>query len=273
MSEARDTTTDLRGRTALVTGSSANIGRGIALEMARSGANVVIHGGSNREAAEAVADEARALGAEALVCLADAADEDAMRSMIARAVERFGGVDILVNNVGIRPTQTVLDCSYEDWSHVMSTNLYSPFWCCQEVLPGMVERRWGRIINMSSRTAFTGVKGRIHEASFKAAKHGLTRGLSIEFAPHGINVNSISPGSQQTVRKPEWFDTWYWSDDDRRKQTPLGRLGETWEVGRLCAYLASEDAGYITGIVVHMTGGSWGNVGAESLLRRGGATL
>ncbi len=260
--------TQLHGRTALVTGSSSNIGRAIALELAREGANVVIHGRSRLPEAEAVAAEARALGVGALVCLADVSDQAAVRSMIARATEHFGGVDILLNSVGMRPTQTVLDASYEDWLNVLHANLYGAFYCCQAVLPGMVKRRWGRIINMSSRNAFTGVKGRIHEGSCKAAVHGLTRALAIEFAPYGITVNSISPGSQKTQRNPNMFSDWYWTDEDRLRQMPVGRLGEPWEVGKLCVYLASEDTGFITGTIIHMTGGAWGNVGAESLLWR-----
>lgn len=260
--------TQLRGRTALVTGSNSNIGRAIALELAREGANVVIHGRSRQAEAEAVAAEARALGVGALVCLADVSDQAAVRSMIAHATEHFGSVDILLNSVGMRPTQTVLDASYEDWLNVLHANLYGAFYCCQAVLPGMVKQRWGRIINMSSRNAFTGVKGRIHEGSCKAAVHGLTRALAIEFAPYGITVNSISPGAQKTQRNPNMFSNWYWTDEDRLRLTPVGRLGEPWEVGKLCAYLASEDTGFITGTIIHMTGGAWGNIGAESLLWR-----
>ena len=144
------------GKVALVTGSGRNIGRATVLELARLGADVVVNSRSNREEAVAVAVEARKLGAKAIVAMADVADQRQVYDMVGSAIAEFGRVDILVNNAGMRQSKPFTEMTVEDWRTVNGVNMDGPFYACQAVVPGMIERGWGRIINVSGLNAFTG---------------------------------------------------------------------------------------------------------------------
>ena len=244
----------LNGKVALVTGSGRNIGRATALELARRGADVVINARANLEEAESVASEARELGVKALPLLADVGDETQVAQMVQTALEHFGKIDILVNNAGLRRGKRITEMSTEEWRAVLAVNMDGPFYLCRAVIPSMIENGWGRIINVSGLNAFKGHGGWAHVSASKMGAIGLTRALSAELAPHGILVNHIVPGAFDTTpenpgRMP--------SMDQRTAGIPLGRLGSPEEVANACAFLASDDASFITGQTIHVNGGAF----------------
>ncbi len=244
----------LDGRVALVTGGGRNIGRAIALALAERGADVAVCVLHHPEQAQAVAAEIEALGRRALPVVADVADPAQVTAMAAYVEERLGPVDILVNNVGVRPKQSVVEMSFDDWDRIIRVNLSSAFYCAKAVLPRMMERRFGRIINISGRSGFAGQADRAHVVTSKAGMHGLTKALAHEVAPYGITVNTVSPGHIDTVRpasSPPVGDPAALVRD-----IPMGRLGLPEEIAAACAYLASPAAGYVTGQVLHVNGGA-----------------
>ncbi|MBI2866212.1 MAG: 3-oxoacyl-ACP reductase FabG [Chloroflexi bacterium] len=252
----------LSGKNAVVTGAGRNIGKAIALEFARQGANIVVNARANAQEAEEVAAEARGLGVQALAAVGDVSQREDVERVMEAARNRLGHIDILVHTIAVRPDIPFLEMSEEAWDSVMAINLKSAFYCTRAVLPGMVERRYGRIILFSGMAAFMGGAGRAHVAASKTAILGLTRGLSGEFAPYQITVNCIAPGTFQTIRPERWYPGWpgpaaSWRAEDRAKNIPVGRVGRPEEVASLCAYLASEQAGFITGQSLHINGGQY----------------
>jgi 3-oxoacyl-[acyl-carrier protein] reductase len=246
-------------RAAIVTGGSRNIGRAVALELARVGHDLVVNSRSGGDALEATLAAARAAGAEAVGEPGDVVDPDLGRRLVARGEEAFGRVDVLVHVPAIRPVQPFLDTTRADWEQVLATNLGSLFTMCQAVLPGMVDRGWGRIVGFSGAKAFSGHRIGAHVAASKAGVVGLIRGLAYEFAGAGITANVIVPGPFETERAGGFevggrrFEAA--GTPSGRSLPPVGRLGQPEEVGRLCAYLVSEDAGFLTGQSVHINGG------------------
>ena len=190
----------LAGKVALVTGSGRNIGRATVLELAKRGADVVVNARTNRDEAESVAAEARDLGAQAIATIADVADQGQVYRMVADAISEFGRVDILVNNAGMRQSKPFTEMTVDDWREVNAVNMDGPFFVCQSVVPGMIERGWGRIINVSGLNAFKGRAEWAHVCAGKMGALGLTRALAAELAPHGIRVNHIVPGAFDTSR-------------------------------------------------------------------------
>ena len=241
----------IQRRKALITGAGRNIGRAIALRLARSGCDVVIHTRANTAQAEDVAQAARAFGVEALVCLGDIGSRDDMRHLMERVLENFGHVDILVNVASVRPDDDFLEMSFESWQHVMNANLGSVFHLTQACLPGMVERRWGRIINFVGMNSVRGYAKRTHIAASKHAIWGLTKALSREFGPHNITVNAISPGPTETSGHVPAFAE---RIRNQVSEIPLGRLGKTEEIAALAEFLASEDGGFISGQMIGANG-------------------
>ena len=240
-------------RKALITGAGRNVGRAIALRLARDGCDVVIHTRADKAQAESVAAAARAHGAEALVCLGDIGSRDDLRKIAERALESFGHIDILANVAAIRPDHSFVDMPFEDWQRVMDANVGSVFQLTQACLPGMIERRWGRIINLAGMNSIRGYAKRTHNAASKHAVWGLTKALARELGPHNITVNAISPGPIQSEHADQAFD-------ERIKaqvsEIPLGRLGKPEEIGALAAFLASDEAGFITGQMIGANGGA-----------------
>ncbi len=243
----------LAGKVALVTGSGRNIGRATVLELAGRGADVVVNARANRAEAEAVAREAQGLGVKAIAFVADVADQAQVDRMVSEAVADLGPIDILVNNAGLRKVASIVELSVEEWREVVGVNMDGPFYLCKAVVPGMIERGWGRIINVSGLNAFKGRADWAHVCASKMGALGLTRGLAVELAPHGILVNHIVPGAFDTSRDgPQTTPT----APQRAAGIPLGRLGLPEEVAKACAFLASDEASFITGQTIHVNGGA-----------------
>lgn len=246
----------IAGRTAIVTGSGRNIGRAIALSLARLGANVVVNGHRDRDALETVAEEIRALGTGALACLADVSDDAAVRAMVERAAATFGSVDIAISNVAIRRKQAFLDITPQDWDDVLRTNLSAAFYLARHAIPGMRERRWGRIVLVSGFDGFWGhVTDRAHNVTAKAGLHGLAMALAREFGRDGITANTVAPGAIDTIR--DWSQYTHQEKARLESEIPCGRYGKPDEVAAACDFLCSERGAFVSGQVIHVNGGHY----------------
>ena len=223
----------LEGKTALVTGSGRNIGRAIILKLAEEGANVVVNARSNREEAESVAAEARALGVEALPFLADVSDHRQVANMFAAAEEKFGGVDILVSNAAIRPHKPFTEVTLEDWEWVRGVVLDGAFYCAHAAIPSMEKNGYGRVVFFTGDGAFKGTAQRAHVSAAKMGIIGLARGLASEFAPKNIRVNVISPGRIDTTRDLNWYPQ---GGMRETSDSPVGRLGSVDDIASACLF-------------------------------------
>ena len=238
----------LAGRTAFVSGSGQNIGRGIAVHLARMGCNVIVNGSSNRDACEETAALVRAEGAQALVLMADMGDAAAVEALAKAALEEVGTVDIVVNNAARRPHKPFLEMTDADFMGVLDTALTASFRTSRAFLPGMVEQGWGRIVNFAGMKA---IRGYYEGAPISAAKHGvwgLTKALSTEFAGKGVTVNAVSPGQ---IRKDEVAE----DDPKRTASIPAGVMGTSDDVAAVVAFLASPAARFVTGQMIAVNGG------------------
>jgi len=252
-----DASRTLQGRTALVTGSGQNIGRAIALALARAGANVVINGHRNVAALDAVAAEARALGVEAISAVADVADPDAVEAMVERSVKQFGSLDIAVSNVSLRHHQPFLEISVQDWRHIIETNLSASFYLARSALPHMKQRHWGRIIHISGRDGFFPKENRAHNVTCKAGVFALAKAIAVEFGPYGITANTIAPGVIDTTRDVTHYPDLEHMNQVRRKAMPVRRLGRSDDIAGACLYLCSEAGSFMTGQIMHVNGGEF----------------
>jgi len=242
----------LEGKVALVTGSGRNIGRATILKLAAEGANVVVNARANREEVDSVAEEARGLGVEALAILADVADRGQVNGMVASAMERFGKIDILINNAAIRPHKPFTEVTQEDWERVRGVVLDGAFYCTRAVISSMVANRFGRILFFTGEGAFVGAPQRAHVSAAKMGLIGLARGLASEFAPHNIRVNVVCPGRIDTSRDLSWYPQGGMADTSG---IPLGRLGTVDDLAAACVFLVTDDCGFITGQTLHVNGG------------------
>jgi NAD(P)-dependent dehydrogenase (short-subunit alcohol dehydrogenase family) len=248
----------LAGRTALVTGSGRNIGRAIALSLAAQGANVVVNGHSDRASVDAVVEEIRAAGGQALAHMADVGVDAEVAAMVAAAGEHFGTLDIVVSNVGIRRKQPFLEITPEQWDEVLRTNLSAAFYLARHAIPVMQKRRWGRIVLISGFDGFWGqVTHRAHNITAKAGLHGLAMALAREFGPDGITANTVAPGAIDTVR--DWSQYTHQQREQIEREIPLGRYGKPEEVAAACELLCAERGGFISGQVIHVNGGHYMN--------------
>ncbi|HXA64592.1 MAG TPA: 3-oxoacyl-[acyl-carrier-protein] reductase [Bryobacteraceae bacterium] len=241
----------MTNRIALVTGASRGIGRACALALAESGARVAV-AARNVEQLESLAEEIRAHGREASVVPMDLADAESIKEAIAKTAKDFGPIAILVNNAGITKDGLAMRMKKPDWDLVIATNLTGAFIAIQQVLPGMMRERWGRIINISSLVGEMGNAGQANYAASKAGLIGLTKSIAQEMGSRNITVNSVAPGYVETDMTQGL--------SEELKQTilnniPLKRLGRADDVAAAVRFLASEEAGYITGHVLDVNGG------------------
>lgn len=242
----------LAERVAIVTGASRGIGRGIALGLAREGAAVVINYNSSASAAEELVAEIERAGGKALALQADVAQLDQAEGLIKAAVESFGKLDILVNNAGITRDNVIMMMQESDWDDVIDTNLKSCWNCCKHAARAMMRKRYGRIINISSISGIVGQGGQSNYSASKAGMIGLSKSLAKELAGRNITVNTIAPGFINTDMTNVLEASLLEQVDAR---IPLGRRGEAEDVAAAVIFLASEQAGYITGQVLAVDGG------------------
>ena len=241
----------LKDRVAVVTGASQGIGRATALMLAGYGAKVAL-AARNAEKLSAVEAEIKQQGGEALAVQMDVAREDQIKAGFANALERFGRIDILVNNAAIARDQLALRMKRADWDAVLETNLTGAHLCIQQVLPGMLRQRSGRIINITSVVAQTGNAGQVNYIAAKAGLIGLTKALAVELASRSITVNAVAPGFIVSPMTDPLSDKVKQALIER---IPLGRMGTDGEVAFGVCFLASDEASYITGHVLDINGG------------------
>jgi 3-oxoacyl-[acyl-carrier protein] reductase len=246
---------DLTTKVALVTGASRGIGEATALAMAELGADVCVNYATHSPGAEEVARSVREMGRRAISIQADVAKPEDVTRLVDETLREFGQIDILVNNAGITQPEPVFHTSKEKWDRMIAVNLTSAFLCCKAVLDHMVSRRQGSIINVSSICGKTGELGAgVHYCAAKAGLLGLTKALADQLGPYGIRVNAIAPAMIET-RMIKWRPRELMQATIEK--IPLNRLGTIQEAAALIAYLASDDAGFITGSVVDLNGGMY----------------
>jgi 3-oxoacyl-[acyl-carrier protein] reductase len=236
----------------MVTGASRGIGRAIALRLAEEGCDVAINYRVRDDAALDVASLVEDMGRGAVVVGADVADPHQVDDLVRRSEDAIGHLDILVNNAGIHQHLKSWEMSPEDWQRVIDVNLTGSYLVSRIVGPGMSDRGWGRIINISSVVAMSGTDHEAHYAASKAGLHGLTKSMALELSPKGVTVNAIAPG---WIRTDMTSDTTAEELREAMKEVPLGRIGEPEEIASVVAYLASPEASYVTGQVLHVNGG------------------
>lgn len=242
---------DLTGRVALVTGAGRNIGRAIALALAVAGAAVVINGRRDRAAVDAVAGEIAELGGEALPMLADVADEAAVERLIAGTIERFGRLDILINNAAGRPEKPLDQMTLADWHGVLGVILDGAFLTVRCALAHLKASGAGAIVNIGGLSAHAGARQRAHVVTAKAGLVGFTRALAHELAGDNVTANCVAPGLIDTARDPILPMPLHHSVS----RTLLGRLGRSEEIAAAVCFLAGPHARYITGQTLHVNGG------------------
>jgi|SRR6516164_8226991 3-oxoacyl-[acyl-carrier protein] reductase len=241
----------VENRVALVTGASQGIGRACALVLSGGGARVALCA-RNQEKLQEAAAEIAAQGGCAAIFKMDVGREDEIQAGVKAILAHFGKIDILVNNAGVTRDQLVMRMKRRDWDEVLSTNLTAPFLLTQAVMGSMLKQRWGRIINVASIVGQTGQAGQANYASSKAGLIGLTMAVAREVASRNITVNAVAPGwieTAMTTALPEELK------ETMRKSVPMGRVGTDIDVAYAVKFLASEEAGYITGEVLKVNGG------------------
>ena len=242
----------MSGKTAVVTGGSRGIGRAICLELARRGANVVFSYAGNTAAADKTLEELKALGVEARAIQGNVADPAAAKTLIDTAVKELGGIHILVNNAGITRDGLAMAMKEEDFDAVIETNLKGAFLCMKAAIRPMMKARYGRIVNMSSVVALRGNPGQVNYCASKAGLIGMTKSLAKEMGARGITVNAVAPGYISTDMTAALPDA---ARQAMLSTIPVGRAGSPEDVAAAVAFLASEEAGYITGQVLSVDGG------------------
>lgn len=242
----------LKGKTAVVTGASRGIGRAIAIKLAKLGANIVVNYRNSVEAVQEVVKEIEALGVKVLAVQGDISSYSDVDSMMKKCMEEFGSIDILVNNAGITKDGLLMRMKEEDFDSVIDINLKGAFNCTKHVSAIMLKQRSGRIINISSVSGLTGNAGQVNYSSAKAGILGMTKAVAKELASRGVTCNAVAPGYIQTDMTNVLSDK---VKDTIMNTIPLKRLGNPEDVANAVAFLASEEASYITGQVINVDGG------------------
>lgn len=252
------------GRIALVTGASRGIGRAVAHGLAREGATGVVLAARGAVALQEVAAELGSPGCATLVVPCDVGVRAEAEALVARALDRFGRIDILINNAGLAGSKRpIAELTDDDWHNALAANLHSAFYCSRAVIPGMIARRWGRIVAIASRAGQAGHSlgrqpGLAADAEYAAAKAGLialTKSLAYELAPHGITANAVAPGPIAT----EMLSGTLTAEGlaARAALIPTGRLGTPEEVAAAVLYLVADEAAFVTGATLNVNGGTW----------------
>jgi len=242
----------LQGKTALVTGASRGIGREIALELARQGANVAVNYAGSEASANEVVDQIKALGQDAFAVQCNVSESESVSEMVKQTIEKFGSLDILVNNAGITRDNLLMRMKEDEWDDVINTNLKGVFLCTKAVTRQMMKQRSGRIINISSIVGVSGNPGQANYVAAKSGVIGLTKTTAKELSSRGITVNTIAPGfitTDMTDKLSEEVKT------EMLKQIPLARFGEPSDIANVVVFLASDDSKYMTGQTLHVDGG------------------
>jgi len=241
----------LSGRVALVTGASQGIGRACGLKLAAAGASVAV-AARNQEKLNDLVAEITAAGGKAAAFALDVGDEEQVKATVKTAIAQFGKIDILVNNAGITKDTLVMRMKRADWDAVLQTNLTSAYLCTQAIMSSMLKQRWGRIINITSVFGQMGQAGQANYAASKAGLIGLTMAIAREVGSRSITCNAVAPGFIETAMTAGLGDEF---KEMAVKQIPLGRVGSVDDVASAVAFLASDDAAYITGHVLNVNGG------------------
>ncbi|MEK3978113.1 3-oxoacyl-[acyl-carrier-protein] reductase [Psychrobacillus sp. FSL K6-2836] len=244
----------LDGKSAIVTGASRGIGRDIALYLAKEGAKVAVNYSGSKDRADAVVEEIKATGGEAFAIQANVDKADDVQNLISATMEQFGSIDILVNNAGITRDNLLMRMKETEWDDVLNTNLKGVFLCTKAVTRQMMKQRAGRIINITSIVGVSGNAGQANYVAAKAGVIGLTKSSAKELASRNITVNSVAPGfitTDMTDALPEDIKSQMLS------QIPLAKFGNPEDIAKAVAFLASEDANYITGQTIHVNGGMY----------------
>lgn len=242
----------LKGKCAIVTGAAKGIGKSIALKLASLGANIVLNYRSSEKEAAEVADEIKELGVEVLTVKADISKLDEVEGLVKSAKEKFGSVDIMVNNAGITKDTLILRMKEEDFDSVIDVNLKGVFNCMKAITPIMVRQKQGKIISISSVVGIAGNAGQVNYSASKAGIIGMTKSLAKELGSRGINVNAVAPGFIETDMTSTLGDK---VKEEAEKNIPLKRFGKAEDVAECVAFLASGASDYITGQVIQVDGG------------------
>ena len=242
----------LKGKCAIVTGAAKGIGKAIALKLASLGANIVLNYRSSEEKAIETENEIKALGVEVLRVKGDISNISDVENLVNTAKEKFGKIDIMVNNAGITKDTLILRMKEEDFNSVIDVNLKGVFNCLKTITPVMVRQKSGKIINLSSVVGIAGNAGQVNYAASKAGVIGMTKSLAKEIGARGITVNAVAPGFIETDMTEGLGEKF---KEETKKAIPLKRLGKPEDVANVVAFLASEDADYITGQVIQVDGG------------------
>lgn len=242
----------LEGKVALVTGASRGIGREIALEFAREGANVVVNFAGSEAKAKEVVEEIQAMGRDAIIYQCNVANSEEVQAMVKDTIDHFGKLDILVNNAGITRDNLLMRMKDGEWDDVINTNLKSVFLTTKAVSRQMMKQRSGKIINVASIVAISGNAGQANYVAAKSGVIGLTKTTAKEFASRGITANAIAPGFITTDMTDKLSEE---LTGEMLKQIPLARLGQPKEVAKVALFLASDDSNYMTGQTLHVDGG------------------
>jgi len=245
-------TKTLDGKVALVTGAGRNIGRTVAIRLARDGATVIVNGRGDREAVDAVVAEIVAGGGRASGSMADIADPDAVVRMVDAAVAAHGGVDILVCNAGLRRQTPLVEMGFAEWREILSVSLDGAFLLAKAVVPGMIARGGGAIVGLSGISTHVGTPNRCHVSASKAGLEGLMRALAVELAPHGIRCNCVAPGAVDTSRGASAGPM---PSNLAERGIPLGRKASVEEIADSVRFLVGPEGGYVTGQTLHVNGG------------------
>ncbi len=244
----------LDGRVAVVTGAGRNIGREIALTLARDGAAIVVNGRGDQAAVEGVAEEIRTLGGRAFGHLADVSDEACVSAMVERAVAEFGGIDIVVSNAGLRRQTPFLEMGLAEWREILSVALDGAFILTRACVPHMLGREGGAIVGLSGVSTHVGTPERCHVSASKSGLEGLMRALAVELGPHGITANCVAPGAIDTVRGAAAGQM---PSTMRAAGVPAGRKGTMEEIATMVRHLVGPNGRFITGQTIHVNGGAF----------------